>query len=346
MKELSVIIPMYNVEAYIAQCLDSLLPYTGDNMEVILVNDGSTDSTLSICSDYKERYPEIVIVNKENGGLSDARNYGMKYATGNYTFFLDSDDWLAPDALSQMLSFMQREHCDMVQCAAYYVDGDNYGYDTRFVQPDTPPYVVDRHKAIRMLLDQFELKNFAWGKIYKTELVKRYPFRKGVYFEDVYWQHYMIHHSERIGIMPAPLYYYRQRRCGISGAFSLKNLDLFRGYEERLPFIKQYYPDQYYWALTRFWDDIYTAYFFTHRYMNDEIKSAFKDYFFKCNEKYQIDFDEHLLPRLQRYRFYRKYPKLLPLYHIYDTYKVKFDEWMKYRKKHLKQWRKKDETGV
>ena len=64
------------------------------------------------------------------------------------------------------------------------------------------------------------------------------------------------------------------------------------------------------------------------------------------DEKYQTDFDEHLLPRLQRYRFYRKYPKLLPLYHIYDTYKVKFDEWMKYRKKHLKQWKKKDETGV
>ena len=228
MKDVSVIVPMFNVQDYVAQCLDSLMPQAGDNIEVILVNDGSTDGTLAVCEEYKKRYPGLVIVCKENGGLSDARNFGMNYATGEYTFFLDSDDWLATDALSKMLAFLRKENCDMVQCAAFYVDGDNYGYDTRFVKPETPPYVVDRHTAIRMLLDQYGMKNFAWGKLYKTELVKRYPFRKGVYFEDSYWQHFMVHNAERIGIMPEPLYYYRQRQCGISGAFSLKNLTCSR----------------------------------------------------------------------------------------------------------------------
>lgn len=343
MKDISVVVPMYNVETYITQCLDSLLPQAADNVEVILVNDGSTDSTLSICEEYRKRYPDIKIVSKANGGLSDARNYGMNYATGEYTFFLDSDDWLAPDALPKMFAFLQEQHCDMVQCAAYYVDGDNYGYDTRFVKPDSPPYVVERPVAIRMLLNQYGMKNFAWGKLYKTEVVKRYPFRKGVYFEDSYWQHYMVHNAERIGIMPEPLYYYRQRKCGISGSFSLKNLDLLRGNEERMHFIKEYYPKEYYWALIRFWDDIYNAYFWSRGVKNEEIRNAFKDYFFSCNEKYQSDFDEYLLNRLQRYRFFRKYPKLLNLYHFYDSYKVKFDEWKKYRKKHLQQWKKKDE---
>jgi len=333
---------MYNVEAYVGQCLDSLLPQAGDNIEVILVNDGSTDSTLTICEEYKKRFPDITIVSKTNGGLSDARNYGMNYATGEYTFFLDSDDWLAPDALPKMLAFLRDEKCDMVQCAAYYVDGDRYGYDTRFVHPDTPAYIVDRNEAMRMLLDQYVMKNFAWGKLYKTELVRRYPFRKGVYYEDSYWQHFMIHHANRIGIMPEPLYFYRQRQSGISGAFSLKNLDLLKGSEERLPFIKEYYPKMYYWALTRFWDDIYYAYFLARKSKDKVIRNTFRDYFFASNEKFRDDFDKYLFNWLGRYTFFRKHPKWLPLYYTYDTYKVKYDEWKKYRKKKLRQWREKD----
>mgnify|MGYP003468868641 CR=1 FL=1 len=111
----SVIIPVYNGEKYLKEAIDSALNQTYDNIEIIVVNDGSTDDSLSICEYYKQRYPLTIVVNKENGGLSDARNVGTAVAHGDYIFYLDSDDWLAPNALTSLYDMAIKYDSDVVQ---------------------------------------------------------------------------------------------------------------------------------------------------------------------------------------------------------------------------------------
>lgn len=250
MKAISVIIPIFNVQEYLQQCLDSLYEQIDDSVEVILVNDGSTDCSLAICKDYVLRYPETILVDKENGGLSDARNAGIEVATGEYVYYLDSDDWLAPHAIKTLYDFAIENHCEVVQGGFYYAYDDRLLYDNRYKKP----FVIDRNQALLELIKNDYVKNFAWGKLYKADIVKRHLFPKGKFFEDSYWQHLIVHETSQYGIVPTPLYYYRQRQTGISGEFSLRNLDLLWGYEERLKFIQVNYPDYISEMVTRFFN--------------------------------------------------------------------------------------------
>jgi len=115
MKTVSVIVPIYNVEVCLRKCLDSLYAQVDDTIEVILVNDGSTDSSPEICQEYISRYPSTIYVDKENGGLSDARNAGTKVASGKYVYYLDSDDWLASDTIRTLYAFAEANNCEVVQ---------------------------------------------------------------------------------------------------------------------------------------------------------------------------------------------------------------------------------------
>ena len=108
-KAISIIIPIYNVERYLRRCLDSVFQQYTQETEVIMVNDGSTDSSLAICKDYKKRYPETIIINKENGGLSDARNAGTAIATGKYIYYLDSDDWISAHAIPHFYEYVEQK---------------------------------------------------------------------------------------------------------------------------------------------------------------------------------------------------------------------------------------------
>ena len=190
--KLSIIIPVYNVAEYLTQCLDSVYSQIRDNYEVILVDDGSTDDSGSICEEYKLKYPQTIVVHKKNGGLSDARNAGIKVATGEYTYFIDSDDWLAPNAISTLLDYAIENKCEVVQGGLYYAYNDYQLYDNS----KTTPFILNRDQAMKELIKNDYIKNFAWGKIYKTEIVKKHLFIKGVYFEDSYWQHHILHNVE------------------------------------------------------------------------------------------------------------------------------------------------------
>ncbi|MBR1733708.1 MAG: glycosyltransferase [Alloprevotella sp.] len=232
----SLVVPIYNVEPFLSQCLASLPE--DDGVEVILVNDGATDGSGEIIREYRRAHPSVVVVEKENGGLSDARNAGVAVASGDWVYFLDGDDRLAPGAVQTLLDFARRERCDIVQGNFYYAYDDRLLYDAR--RPERT--VLSRDEAMTALVAQDTVKNFAWGKLYRAELAKAHPFHKGVYFEDAYWQHLMIDGATRYGIVATPLYYYRQRAASISGTFSVRNLDLLRGYEERLAFLQARYP--------------------------------------------------------------------------------------------------------
>lgn len=280
MIKLSIIIPVYNVAEYLKQCLDSVYSQIRDNYEVILVDDGSTDNSGDICDEYKLKYSQTIIIHKKNGGLSDARNAGIKVATGEYIYFVDSDDWLVSNAISTLLDYAIENKCEVVQGGLFYAYNDYLLYDNS----QKTPFVLNKNQAMKELIKNDYIKNFAWGKIYKTEIVKKYLFIKGVYFEDSYWQHHIIHEVNNYGVIPTPLYYYRQRESSISGTFSIKILDLLKGYEQRLLFVSDKYPQYTKLIAKKFWQTVANTLISIKSNNNDYI--TLNNYWIEINNKY------------------------------------------------------------
>lgn len=241
--KVSVIVPVYKVEKYIHRCVDSILEQTYRNLEVILVNDGSPDNCGVIVDQYKEKDNRIVVIHKQNGGLSDARNAGMKYATGVYTLFVDSDDWLDIHAIEIMMNIGIARKADIVQSAFYYAYEDYLLFDNRYFSKTDAPIILNNRKLMFELVNNEKVKNFAWGKLYKTSLIKGISFRKGVLFEDVFWAHHVMKRVDTYVIMHEPLFYYMQRNDSIVTNYSQRNLDILIGLKERHLFIEKHYPE-------------------------------------------------------------------------------------------------------
>ena len=295
MKEVSVVVPIYNVEKYLHKCLNSLFKQVDDTVEVILVNDGSNDASLEIIAEYQEQYPDTIVINKENGGLSDARNAGVTIATGRYIYFLDSDDWLVPNSIHILYDFAVKNQCEVVQGGFYYAFSDHLEYDDRWgVDEQTEPFVLGKHEAMAELVKQQYVKNFAWGKLYLTSLVLDIPFKVGAKFEDSFWQHLVIHRVNRYGIIPKALYYYYQRSESISGAFSLGHLDLLRGYEERFLFIQQHYPALIKPMAASFWKQSFQFHKMAWKSQDDHVTEPFEAFWNRINKDYKALFDSAL----------------------------------------------------
>lgn len=241
--DVSIILPIYNVETYLKQSIDSTELLGREDVEIILVNDGSTDNSGAICREYAERWSNVRLIEKPNGGLSDARNYGTEAAKGDYIYYLDSDDWLAPGAIETLFRFAVKENCDIVQGGFYYAFDAYLELDNRYLSEHTASFVLNRKDAMLELLKSHYVKNYAWGKLYRADIVKRHQFPVGKLFEDSYWQHLVIAEAKRYGVIPQPLYYYRQRADGISGRAGLRSLFLLEGNEVRLAYIRRKFPE-------------------------------------------------------------------------------------------------------
>ena len=290
MPQVSIIVPIYNVSAFLPKCLDSIAYQLCDNWELILVNDGSTDDSLQICNSFAEGRSNVRIVNKPNGGLSDARNAGTAIAQGEWIYYIDSDDWLAENAISKLLDFAEKNNCDIVQGGLYYAYSDHLLYDSRVPEKT----VLNNHEAMRLLVINDTIKNFAWGKLYKAKLVRDLLFPVGKYFEDSYWQHLAMHRVRRYGIVSEPLYYYRQRESGISGEFSVRNMQLAEGYEKRMGFIKQHYPDLTGDMVHTFWTCIRSLTECARKSTDNNVKATYEKYYKDTIQKYSILFEFYL----------------------------------------------------
>ncbi len=238
----SIIVPIYNVESYLHQCLDSIHNQSYSNLEVILVNDGSTDQSQIIIDEYVKKDDRFIGLIKQNGGLSDARNFGMQYVTGEYVLFVDSDDWLELSMIEVLLQVAQESQADIIQCGFYYAYPSYLLYDNRWYKENDDISLLDKDMAMKELVINKRIKNFAWGKLFKTHLVSDTPFEFGVLFEDVFWMHKIIHKIDKFAITHTPLCYYRQREGSIVAQYSIKNLDFIRGQFERKDFLHNYYP--------------------------------------------------------------------------------------------------------
>ncbi|HHW37920.1 MAG TPA: glycosyltransferase [Bacillales bacterium] len=241
--KVSIVVPIYKVEKYLHRCVDSILNQIYSNTEIILVDDGSPDHCGQIADEYQEMDSRIKAVHKENGGLSDARNYGMQFVTGEYTIFLDSDDWLECNMIEEMVQQSLKFNAGIVQTAFYYAYDDYYLFDNRYYSKHAPPVILDNKSLMFELVKNEKVKNFAWGKLYKTNLIKNIPFENGVLFEDVFWAHQVMHRVKTFVLMNQPMCYYYQRNDSIVATYTPRNLDILKGLKERHSFLETFYKD-------------------------------------------------------------------------------------------------------
>ena len=235
--QVSIIIPVYNVEPYLRQCLDSVLGQTFKNFEVLLVNDGSSDSSGDICREYVEKDSRFHYFEKENGGLSDARNYGIERAQGEYLTFIDSDDFVNEKHLENLFLASRLTNADItIGGFSRFENGTFWLYQDYFSSDSLVSFTSTQ--AIQHLDSMFDVPflNFstAWGKLFKRELFSELRFPYGKYAEDqfIIWKLYL--KARSIYTFNVDSYVYRINKNGMSSVFSLKHLDYIEALEERI----------------------------------------------------------------------------------------------------------------
>lgn len=220
---ISVIVPIYNVKQYMCQCIDSILAQDYMTLEIILVDDGSTDGSSDICDEYAKIDSRIKVIHKQNQGLSSARNAGLNVALGQYIGFVDSDDWIEPGMYSELISSINRYNSDIAICG-YFRDyatssiARHFKYDVCYTQSE----------ALSKLIEGNDIHDYAVTKLYSTSLWNdiRYPI--GRYFEDVLTTYKLFLKARKVSIVSSSLYHYRQRGGSIARGFNKRKLEFLR----------------------------------------------------------------------------------------------------------------------
>lgn len=278
MELVSIVIPVYNVQDYVKCCLDSVISQTYKALEIILIDDGSTDKSGKICDDYAKMDNRIVVIHKENGGLSDARNVGIDSATGKYVCFVDSDDFIHPLYVEFLYKACEENKAQVSICNYQKV------YEHRNVKGNQirlDRVVFEREQMLSQWHTEYtDIETVAWNKLYLKSLFDagdkiRYPL--GKLYEDVVTTHKIINASERVVILDNSLYFYFQRKDSIMGSnFSIKKFeDSIWAQKQRVNYFKD------------------TQYMSTyHRLEIFSAKGVMLNY---CRgKKYLIDFDDGL----------------------------------------------------
>ena len=222
---ISVIVPVYNVEEYLEECLNSIQHQTYTDIEVILVNDGSRDGSKEICERYCQQDSRFHLINQENKGLSGARNRGMTESKGELITFVDSDDVLKEDMLEQLIKQVTSDDIDIVECW--------YTNDQKEIEIPSPENVKiifqgNAKEALVSLCKDNIVRLNAVAKLFRRQMILNFPFLEGLFYEDVYGGMGILKHIRKIVKIDYTGYYYRVRSGSIMNReFNLKNLDLF-----------------------------------------------------------------------------------------------------------------------
>lgn len=282
---ISVIVPIYNVEDYLIRCVESIIHQTYNNLEIILIDDGSTDCCGKICDDYKEKDNRIKVIHKSNGGLSEARNVGLDNMTGTYVTCIDSDDFVSPFYISNLYTALCENHSDMASSwFVEYYDGDVIPNAQQLV--GNQQEVLVREGYFKRLLYQDGVEISAWGKLYRSDFFNDVRYPVGKLYEDVPTTYLLVDKAEKIAVIPNVDYYYFQRENSIAQAkFSIRKMDAISHMHILGDFIKTKYP---------------------------QLKQAFECRYFSavCNILFQIETSEfqkqknELWNEVKKYRFH------------------------------------------
>lgn len=237
----SIIVPVYRVEPYLNRCIESIVRQKYEQLEIILVDDGSPDGCPQLCDQWCKKDRRIRVIHKPNGGLSDARNAALAVATGEYIAFVDSDDWIHEQYIEQLYRAAKEHHVEIAAC------------DVRVVyEQEQPPLVTDpvvevyeTERALETLIHGDVFRAVVWNKLYHRTLLCGEQFETGRYHEDEFFTYRIMGKVQKLAFVQAPLYFYFQRAGSIMNSLSWKHLDALDAYLERIHYFEHHFPRLY-----------------------------------------------------------------------------------------------------
>lgn len=233
---ISVVVPVYQVEQYLKRCVDSILAQTYENLEILLVDDGSTDSSPAICDAYEKKDARVRVIHQENQGLSGARNTGIAAAKGAYISLVDSDDFLAPDFIQVLYHMCVEQQAELSQCRYTVVHGDTLPKETGVGQ-------VQRFTGREMMMQMYTggeaYFTVAWNKLYRRDLFTDIRYPMGRIHEDEATTYRIYDRVQKAAVTTAPLYGYYVRAGSITKSFRTSRLDWLTALQERLSFYEE-----------------------------------------------------------------------------------------------------------
>lgn len=238
-KLISLIVPIYNVEKFLPGCIESIMGQTYENIEIILVDDGSPDSCPQICDEYAGKDARIRVIHQKNKGLSGARNTGIENAQGEYLIFVDSDDTVEPTMVEDLYTYATENDCAIVACGRNYVFEDGQVI-CKITDEKSKVYNFEDAMHEMNTFTLFDMS--AWAKIYKKELFESIRFPEGKLSEDYYIAYKLFDMAQSIGYVAKPLYNYLQRQSSISRNKKI-NHDFAYAAKEQMDFLDSKYPE-------------------------------------------------------------------------------------------------------
>lgn len=282
---ISVIVPVYKVEAYLDRCIESIVSQSFRNLEIILVDDGSPDASGKICDDWEKRDERIRVIHKMNGGLSEARNYGIDVATGDYIAFIDSDDWIDSDMFQILYDALKKYNADIAECSWRCIYSDRIEEETKNTGVTITATNVE---ALKGELQWKYFKPIACNKLYdRRKIFFNVRFPVGKLHEDEFTTHQAFYNAEKLVYIDISKYNYdRTREESITASFKEQNLDIIEALQNRLDFFYEKgltelqceMENMYFWVLLDRLYQCYESNIYTERVKNI-IKQTNEAYF-------------------------------------------------------------------
>lgn len=243
MEKVSIVVPVYNVEEYLQYSVGSLRQQTYSNIEIILVDDGSTDRSGEICDQYAQEDDRIRVLHIENGGISNARNTGVKVASAEWIIFIDSDDYYDRRAVEYLVQLQKKYAVDLVATSVIEVrnhEDKDFSGDIN----EKSPRKLDRYTALKEMFYGRHVGTHSGGKLYKKEILLQYPYPEGMIYEDLAIAYEHIAACKEIAVSDLNLYkYYRRPGSTVNSSFSDRLLDFYKAMEWNRAYVERDYPD-------------------------------------------------------------------------------------------------------
>ncbi len=277
--KISIIIPVYNVSEYLPTCLDSVINQTYKNLEIICVNDGSPDNSAAILFEYAKKDSRIKVINQENRGLSGARNTGFEQATGEYVYFLDSDDYIHPQMLERLAKALEKENADFACCKYKKI------WKTEPIEKlQDKAYQVIENPAAEFFAPKGVISVNVWSKLYRRDMIADLRFIVGLVYEDLPYNNCFMLKAKKGVLVPEEMYYYLQRGNSLSQGQILRKKNA-QSYIEIIRFLHEKLQNSpYYNAMRKKYFTSILRHFLKQKkdeqvksYLQQELKSLIKE---------------------------------------------------------------------
>ena len=325
-KLISVIVPVYNVEKYLEKCVKSIIGQTYKNLEIILVDDGSTDSSGKMCDEISKTDDRIKVIHKKNGGLSDARNAALKIAKGDYFGFVDSDDYIATDMFETLCNLLENNNSDISIVSYYEI------YNDKLIGVRDSKDLVNFNKldAMKELLMDSRIQSYAWNKLFKRDLFNGLEFPTGKNFEDIATTLLLFEKANKVTLLEEPKYYYLRRDDSIVGVRNYKTyMDYLEVIYDKYLYLKDKYPEIEIYNAYNYLINMIWVYSIISAFDLDTVFEKYKENY-KLLEEILKEYGEKLISMLDTYNKAIFYMLMLdvdasrePVKTLYKVYKEK-----------------------